>query len=69
MKDILGNEIHIGDKVVYAKKHKQSRDLDYGVVDHFTENGDKCYCNSLINTNYKCDQQALRTEKQIIKIG
>ena len=66
MVDLLGNEIHIGDKVVYAKKHKQSRDLDYGIVDHFTEYGDKCYCNSLIN---KCDQQALRTEKQIIKIG
>lgn len=67
MIDLLGNEIHIGDKVVYAKKHKQSRDLDYGIVDHFTEAGDKCYCNSLINSKY--DMQALRTEKQIVKIG
>ena len=68
MKDILGNEVHIGDKVVYAKKHMQSRDLDYGIVDHFTENGDKCYCNSLIN-DYNWSKQALRTENQIVKIG
>lgn len=69
MIDLLGNEIHIGDKVVYAKKHKQSRDLDYGIVDHFTETGDKCYCNSLINSKYEYNMQALRTEKQIVKIG
>lgn len=68
MKDILGNEVHIGDKVVYAKKHMQSRDLDYGIVDHFTENGNKCYCNSLIN-DYNWAKQALRTENQIVKIG
>ena len=69
MIDLLGNEIHIGDKVVYAKKYQQSRDLDYGIVDHFTENGDKCYCNSLIKNNYYDNSQALRTEKQIVKIG
>ena len=69
MVDLLGNEIHIGDKVVYAKKYQQSRDLDYGIVDHFTENGDKCYCNSLIQTNYSWNRPVLRTEKQIVKIG
>lgn len=69
MIDLLGNEIHIGDKVVYAKKYQQSRDLDYGIVDHFTENGDKCYCNSLIQTNYNWNSPVLRTEKQIVKIG
>ena len=68
MVDLLGNEINIGDKVIYAKKHQQSRDLDYGIVDHFTENGDKCYCNSLIKNDYHT-KQALRTEKQIVKIG
>ena len=68
MTDLLGNEIHIGDKVVYAKKHQQSRDLDYGIVDHFTENGDKCYCNSLIN-DYSWAKNVLRTENQIVKIG
>lgn len=70
MKDILGNEIHIGDKVVYAKKYQQSRDLDYGIVDHFTENGDKCYCNSLILSNMsRSSKSILRNEKQIVKIG
>ena len=69
MVDLLGNEIHIGDKVVYAEKRSQTKDLDYGIVDHFTESGDKCYCNSLIQTNYSWNSPALRTEKQIVKIG
>ena len=69
MLDLLGNEVHIGDKVVYAKKNRQSRDLDYGIIDHFTETGDKCYCNSLITPDYSWSKQALRTEKQIVKIG
>ena len=66
MVDLLGNEIHIGDKVVYAEKYQQSRDLDYGIIDHFTENGNKCYCNSLVND---WRSPALRSEKQIVKIG
>jgi hypothetical protein len=69
MIDLLGNEIHIGDKVVYAKKYQQSRDLDYGIVDHFTKEGNKCYCNSLILPNYRGSHSILRTEKQIVKIG
>jgi hypothetical protein len=70
MIDLLGNEIHIGDKVIYAKKYQQSRDLDYGIVDRFTETGDKCYCNSLIlPKNYRGSNSILRTEKQIVKIG
>jgi hypothetical protein len=70
MIDLLGNEIHIGDKVVYAKKYQQSRDLDYGIVDHFTENGDKCYCTSLILPKIsRSSKSILRTEKQIVKIG
>ena len=70
MKDILGNEIHIGDKVVYAKKYQQSKDLDYGIVDHFTEEGNKCYCTSLIlPKNCRSSNSILRTEKQIVKIG
>ena len=70
MKDILGNEIHIGDKVVYAEKYQQSRDLDYGIVDHFTVKGNKCYCTSLIlPKKYRGSTSILRTEKQIVKIG
>ena len=68
MVDLLGNEIHIGDKVIFAKKYQQSRDLDYGIVDRFTETGDKCYCNSLITKSYR-STSALRSEKQIVKIG
>ena len=66
MIDLLGNEVHIGDKVIYAKKYKQSRDLDYGMIDHFTKEGNKCYCNSLILNG---TQKILRTEKQIVKVG
>ena len=66
MKDLLGNEIHIGDKVVYCRKRTKTKDLDYGIVTNFTENGNKCYCDSIIR---EYDSISLREERQIIKIG
>jgi len=66
MKDLLGNEIHIGDKVVFGRKKSRTKDLDYGIVTNFTENGNKCYCDSII---HKYDNISLRSEQQIVKIG
>lgn len=69
MLDLLGKDLHIGDKVIYAKKNNQSRDLDYGIINNFTKEGDKCYCTSLIlPKNHKEATSILRTEKQIVKI-
>lgn len=69
MKDLLGNEIHIGDKVIYCEKHSETKNLDYGIVKKFTLAGDKCYCDSIIHPDFSFRMNALREEQQIVKVG
>lgn len=69
MKDLLGNELHIGDKVVYAEKRSEKKNLDYGIIKNFTQNGDKCYCDSVIHPEYTWKMNALRESRQIVKIS
>ena len=42
MTDLLGNELNIGDKVVYAICNRDTKDLDYGIVTKISEK--LCFC-------------------------
>lgn len=67
MKDFLGNELHIGDKVVFPAAYTDTKRLDYGIVKGFSKTDKTAYCKSIVASNW--DGSILRQTKQIVKIG
>lgn len=65
MTDLLGNELNIGDKVVYAICNRDTKDLDYGIVTKISEK--LCFCKSIIKPKYWTI--AKRKYNQVIKVG
>lgn len=66
MKDLLNNEIKIGDKVAFLPNHKWTpRKIQYGIVESMTKDNYAAYCKSLSDTH----TAILRYSDQIIKLG
>ena len=65
MKDLLDNDICIGDKVVFPTALIDRKELDYGIVEKLSKNGKSCCCKS-----FKDDYTKIyRKSNQIVKIG
>ena len=65
MKDLLDNDICIGDKVVFPAALIDRKELDYGIVEKLSDNGKSCWCKS-----FRYNIQGInRKHHQIIKIG
>lgn len=65
MKDLLDNDICIGDKVVFPAAIIDRKELDYGIVEKLSKNGKSCCCKS-----FKDDYTKIyRKSNQIVKIG
>ena len=66
MKDLLNNEIKIGDKVAFLPNQKWTpRKIQYGIVESMTKDNHAAYCKSLSDTH----TTILRYSDQIIKLG
>lgn len=66
IKDILDNEINIGDKVVFVPyKCDANQELWFGVVTRYANTSPAVYIRSLSSDN---DKEFLRYSKQIVKI-
>ena len=65
MKDLLDNDICIGDKVVFPAAIIDRKELDYGIVEKLSENGKSCCCKSFKDDYIKI----YRKSNQIVKIG
>ena len=65
MKDLLDNDICIGDKVVFPAAIIDRKELDYGIFEKLSKNVKSCWCKSF-RYNIKGIN---RKHHQIIKIG
>lgn len=63
MKDLLDNDICIGDKVVFPIAYFERKELDYGIVEKMTKDGKACWCKSFRYTF----PAVLRRTYQVIK--
>lgn len=72
MIDILGRDIHIGDKVVYvgrtSKNYHSKSYLRYGIVTKISKTSAACYCKTLNKIPYYDNEEILVYSKQIFKI-
>ena len=69
MKDIINNDINVGDKVAFLPRkenHRFQYNLHYGMVTKLTENKTAAYCKSISEKDYP---ELLRYSHQIIKLS
>lgn len=70
MKDLLNNDLHIGDKVAFLPRKENysgfQYNIHYGVIAELSDNGNSAYCKSISEPDYNI---ILRYPHQIIKIA
>lgn len=69
MKDLLDNDIHIGDKIAFLPRKENSRgfqyNIQYGIVTKLTQDENAAYCKSISEPDYN---ELIRYSHQIIKL-
>ena len=64
MKDLLDNDLFIGDKIAFLPNTKTMQyEIQYGIISGFSKNNNKAYCYSL-NNNSVC----IRNSNMIVKL-
>jgi hypothetical protein len=64
MKDLLNNDLFIGDKIAFLPNTKTMQyEIQFGIISKFTKDHNKAYCKSLTNNN-----TLIRNSNMIIKL-
>lgn len=68
MKDLLNNDVNIGDKVAFVPKKESgfSYKIHYGIITEIAKTNNGVYCKSLNEPNMN---KILRKSNQIIKLS
>jgi hypothetical protein len=65
MKDLLNNELCLGDKIAFIPKKSDSCNIQYGMISYIFNNPDSAYCKSLSEPYIS---NVVRYQHQIIKL-
>lgn len=69
MKDLLNNDLHIGDKIAFLPRKENHNgfqyNIHYGMITNLSSNENSAYCKSISEPDYDI---ILRYPHQIIKI-
>lgn len=65
MKDLLDNELNIGDNIAFLPRKLDSFNIQYGVITKLTDNDYAAYCKSISEPTY---DELIRYKHQILKI-